>query len=274
MIVATIPSLSSKDIVLKKDAYGDVAFLRKPSGRKEVVAKPTVPLATRPPATTAQGESRARALEEQRLALERQRIALEKQKLEMQRQALQLKQQRQQQAAVDSTKPVIQTLEKAATTERRIRIAGAVRDDGRIARVEVEGQRVDLDGGTGRFAAEVPVKLGRNRIVVSATDASGNKAERVVLVTRKRDIPEIAFGSYHAVVIGINAYESLPKLKTAISDARAVAETLEADYGYTVHLMENPTRADIIDKFDELRETLAEEDNLLIYYAGHGWLDE
>ena len=208
------------------------------------------------------------------MALERQRIALEKQKLEMQRQALQLKQQRQQQAAVDSTKPVIQTLEKAATTERRIRIAGAVRDDGRIARVEVEGQRVDLDGGTGRFAAEVPVKLGRNRIVVSATDASGNKAERVVLVTRKRDIPEIAFGSYHAVVIGINAYESLPKLKTAISDARAVAETLEADYGYTVHLMENPTRADIIDKFDELRETLAEEDNLLIYYAGHGWLDE
>ena len=41
-----------------------------------------------------------------------------------------------------------------------------------------------------------------------------------------------------------------------------------------VHLLENPTRDDIIDKFDELREKLFEDDNLLIYYAGHGWLDE
>tara|TARA_A100001037_G_scaffold205000_1_gene183397 strand:+ start:1724 stop:2344 length:621 start_codon:yes stop_codon:yes gene_type:complete len=53
-----------------------------------------------------------------------------------------------------------------------------------------------------------------------------------------------------------------------------VAATLENEYGYTIHLMENPTRADIIDKLDELRETLVEADNLLIYYAGHGWLDE
>ena len=45
-------------------------------------------------------------------------------------------------------------------------------------------------------------------------------------------------------------------------------------YGFTVHLLENPTRADVIDKFDELRSTLVEDDNLLIYYAGHGWLDE
>ncbi len=33
-------------------------------------------------------------------------------------------------------------------------------------------------------------------------------------------------------------------------------------------------RADIIDAFDEYRETLTENDNLLVYYAGHGWLDK
>ena len=53
-----------------------------------------------------------------------------------------------------------------------------------------------------------------------------------------------------------------------------MAATLKNEYGYTIHLMENPTRADIIDKLDELRETLVEAGNLLIYYAGHGWLDE
>ena len=87
-------------------------------------------------------------------------------------------------------------------------------------------------------------------------------------------IPAIEFGAYQAVVIGINDYKSLPKLKTALADARAVAEMLKTQYGFTVHLLENPSRGDILDKFDELRETLVESDNLLIYYAGHGWLDE
>jgi len=75
-------------------------------------------------------------------------------------------------------------------------------------------------------------------------------------------------------VIGINDYTSLPKLQTALADARAVAKTLESDYGFTVHLLENLSRADILDIFDELRETLVETDNLLIYYAGHGWFDQ
>ena len=169
---------------------------------------------------------------------------------------------------------MIQTVEAATTKGKTVRIAGVARDDVKLARVGVAGRRVDVVGGTGRFFAVVPIASGRNRGAVTAMDASGNKAERIVLVTWKRDIPEIEFGTYYAVVIGINDYDSLPKLQTAIADARAVAATLENEYGYTIHLMENPTRADIIDKLDELRETLVEADNLLIYYAGHGWLDE
>jgi hypothetical protein len=36
----------------------------------------------------------------------------------------------------------------------------------------------------------------------------------------------------------------------------------------------NATRLDILDAFDEYREILTPDDNLLIYYAGHGYLDE
>ena len=93
---------------------------------------------------------------------------------------------------------------------------------------------------------------------------------------RAAALPESAsinWGRYHALVIGINDYRALPKLKTALADARAVAKVLREDYGYTVRLMENPERDDIIDEFDRLRDTLTEDDNLLIYYGGHGWLD-
>lgn len=87
------------------------------------------------------------------------------------------------------------------------------------------------------------------------------------------DAGPVEYGQYHALVIGINDYTSLAKLKTALADARAVADMLRDNYGFNVRLLENPTRGQIINAFDRLREELIETDNLLIYYAGHGWLD-
>jgi hypothetical protein len=84
----------------------------------------------------------------------------------------------------------------------------------------------------------------------------------------------IDFGTYHALVIGINDYKHITKLATAVSDAKAIAEMLERDYGFKVTLLLNSRRDDILDAFDDYLETLGAEDNLLIYYAGHGWLDE
>src|SRR5262249_6446395 len=81
------------------------------------------------------------------------------------------------------------------------------------------------------------------------------------------------FGRYHALVIGNNAYADLSPLKTAVNDATAVAELLQTMYGFTVTLLTNTTRDEIITALDQLRATLTEQDNLLIYYAGHGMLD-
>ena len=39
-------------------------------------------------------------------------------------------------------------------------------------------------------------------------------------------IPDIAFGAYHALVIGINDYKNLPKLNMARGDARCNAPPL------------------------------------------------
>jgi hypothetical protein len=87
-------------------------------------------------------------------------------------------------------------------------------------------------------------------------------------------IADIDFGDYHALVIGNNAYKHLPGLKTAVGDAEALAEALRQAYGFKVALLIDATRGDIIDALDSDVETLRERDNLLIYYAGHGWLNE
>jgi len=83
-----------------------------------------------------------------------------------------------------------------------------------------------------------------------------------------------SFGNYHALVIGNNAYTLLRPLKTAVADAREVARVLEQDYGFRVRLLVNATRYDMLAALNEMRERLTEKDNLLIYYAGHGELDE
>ncbi len=84
---------------------------------------------------------------------------------------------------------------------------------------------------------------------------------------------EIDFGRYHALVVGNNDYQVLPKLETAIADAEAVAEVLKKTYGFEVRLLRNASRADILKALNKYRAELTEEDNLLVYYAGHGWLD-
>lgn len=81
------------------------------------------------------------------------------------------------------------------------------------------------------------------------------------------------FGTYHALVIGIDNYRAVPPLKTAVHDARAVAALLQKEYGFQVTLLLDATRNQMLDAFDDLRRTLTEHDNLLIYYAGHGHLD-
>ena len=88
-------------------------------------------------------------------------------------------------------------------------------------------------------------------------------------------VPEdVRLGDYHALVIGINGYLALPPLQTAKNDAEAVAKSLTQDYGFRVTLLLDATRADIVTALDKLRQELGSDDNLLIYYAGHGWLDK
>lgn len=80
---------------------------------------------------------------------------------------------------------------------------------------------------------------------------------------------ELDFGRFVALVIGNSQYASLPDLPTAAADAERVAGVLEREYGFEVQLLRDATRLDIMQALNRLREQLTEEDNLLIYYAGH-----
>ena len=81
-------------------------------------------------------------------------------------------------------------------------------------------------------------------------------------------------GDYYALVIGNNDYEHLPKLDTAVNDAKQISNVLATDYGFKVELVLNATRKETLNVLYELKNKLTIYDKLLVYYAGHGELDK
>ena len=173
----------------------------------------------------------------------------------------------------DKTPPVIETVTGLKTNLEYETISGRVSDTSGVVALTVEGKAVALSAD-GTFSVERKLPIGESRLRIAAVDARGNRAERVITVLRRPHIPKVNYGNYHALVIGNADYGTLPKLQTAVVDAKAIAKILDEEYGFRVQLLTDVTRDDMIDAFDELREELGEDDNLLVYYAGHGWLDE
>jgi WD40 repeat protein len=90
-------------------------------------------------------------------------------------------------------------------------------------------------------------------------------------VTKSKDM---VIGKYYALIIGVNKYSGTwPALKTAVADAKAIETMLKSKYKFDDFKSmydEQATRVGIIDAFDWLAKNAKPEDNVFIYYSGHG----
>ncbi len=84
---------------------------------------------------------------------------------------------------------------------------------------------------------------------------------------------DLELGRYNALIISNQNYKQLSPLKTPHGDADALATLLRSDYGFKVTMLRDTNRAGTLDALDQLVEKLTPNDNLLIFYAGHGHLD-
>jgi Caspase domain len=80
--------------------------------------------------------------------------------------------------------------------------------------------------------------------------------------------------NFYALVIGIRSNPSLPPLETPVNDATEIEQALKGQYGFTTQLLADATRDQIIGALDHYRRLLNENDELLIYYGGHGYYDK
>jgi uncharacterized protein len=86
----------------------------------------------------------------------------------------------------------------------------------------------------------------------------------------KREVQGMDFGRFYALVIGNQHYQRIDNLQTPISDAQRAAKVLADKYGFTVKVLEDASDILMLQTLNELNAVLKPNDNLLIYYAGHG----
>lgn len=114
-------------------------------------------------------------------------------------------------------------------------------------------------------------------MAMSCDQSYGAKSTRGVEVVEET-VSSADFGNYYALVIGINDYEQWPNLKFAEKDADDIQNILISQYAFpkeNVTFLKNKeaTREGILTALRLKLEGLGENDNLLIFYAGHGQLD-
>ena len=117
-------------------------------------------------------------------------------------------------------------------------------------------------------------KLKIAKLKSGPVDSGKESSSAEPVVVAKPKVPDLDYGKYYALIIGNNRYEYLKPLRTAVNDARAVSDLLETDYGFEVELLEDANRAQIVKSIYGLRGKVGGKDNLLIYYAGHGYLED
>ena len=146
--------------------------------------------------------------------------------------------------------------------------------DGDIVNVDANGQfRQEIKDTGGKLAIQIRV-LGQNFETLAASELKLREAEaEPIVATAARKL---------ALVIANQSYgsDAFPPLKTPVADAEAVVAVLKQRYGFATEIgsgkdaldlfLRDASKAQIQQVLFELRRRLTPEDQLLVYYAGHG----
>ena len=179
----------------------------------------------------------------------------------------------------DLTGPVIKIIDppvtrgiKAVSKSDVILLKGEAYDENGVSEVLVNDRKTVLKQ-SGDFTVNIFLQPGDNQLIIRAMDNKSNVTIDTFYVSRKLETI-IAAGKYIALVIGINSYEGYwAPLNNAVNDAKAMSDILQNEYMFdtVITLMDKQaTRNNIIHELELLTANVKSNDNVLIYYSGHG----
>ena len=185
--------------------------------------------------------------------------------------------------AIEFISPRIPAGTKFYSKQPEISLIGKATDKTGISFLSIKGEMQTLTE-TGIFNTQLELQPGENTFRIIAMDEKENLKEIDFLVEYIPPVVTLADrisenATYYGLIIGINNYrdKEIHDLDNPIKDAEKLYQTLIDNYQFekeNLKLVKDATRADLIRSLDELAQTVTEDDNLIIFYAGHGWWDD
>lgn len=140
---------------------------------------------------------------------------------------------------------------------------------------ELDARPITMSVSTQKYIPEVTVVEGikqEEEVVQTTTYRGVGDPLKGLNISKERS--EMIVGDYFALIIGIDDYSGtwIP-LSNAVGDAKAIKEMLESKYKFEYfRTLYNrlATRENIIRELEWLVRNVQEDDNVFIYYSGHG----
>jgi hypothetical protein len=123
-----------------------------------------------------------------------------------------------------------------------------------------------------RLEGERRANADQRAALPAATREAGAEAASAPLdlAAQARMVKGLDLGRYYALVIGNQEYQVLDDLETPRTDAERTARILKEKYGFTVQRIQDADDVAMLRALNELNRVLKPNDNVLVYYAGHG----
>src|SRR5205085_3458482 len=120
---------------------------------------------------------------------------------------------------------------------------------------------------------------GETKSVGQLTAPDGNARSIRDDVRRQENLQAVnaRIGKDHALLIATNRYNDahFKPLDNPVPDAQVIAKDLQTLYGFDVKVVENPTLQELLSVLrDYAKRQYGEDDQLFIFFAGHGTYDE
>jgi tetratricopeptide (TPR) repeat protein len=202
---------------------------------------------------------------------------------------------------LDKTPPTIKLISPKSTRSIEVvsdatekEVTGTAYDLSGIKSITINGKEVkelETTDQIGYFSHLLNLEKGANVITIEAIDNNSNKATETFTLnfskeelTKTVETPQAQVNQaldftgtvpqYHAIIIGEQDYKPpFTRLQNPIRDARALKDVLESNYTFdakNIVLLENKNQQEIRSAIIQKCNTLTKDDNLLIFYAGHG----
>ncbi len=188
----------------------------------------------------------------------------------------------------DKTPPVITITEPQSTrglavvaNGRTIQVRGVATDPSGLRSVTINGKEAFFQN-SGNFWGEIALTPGNNKILIKAIDAADNVGSISFDVTEQTEIEPVVVkeGKNYCLLIASQDYKdpTIVSLNNPIPDAIKLKLVLKNNYNFldeNIITLFNPTNNDIKRQLLELSNMLNPEDNVIIFYAGHGlWVEK